>query len=469
MSKNKELVKNTLILTIGKLCTQFVSFLLLPLYTSILNTNDFGIVDLFTTYVSLLMPLVCFQLDQGLFRFILEKRNDNDGIKELFSSLLVVVIIQILGFTILYSFIARFITSEYKIYLLLNVILSVISSFFMQFARGLGKMTTYAISSFITATSTVLFNVLFLVVLRWGADGMFRATLLGLLLNIIFLFFALKIYKYFNFKLFRKNTVLSVLKYSLPLIPNQISGWVLTASDRSIISYFLGVSYNGLYAIAYKFYGLVATFYGFFNMAWVETVSLHFNDEDREEYLTKTIQSVLVLFASCCLMIIAIMPFVFPFMVNAKFFDAYYQIPILLIAVVFQIVVGLLSAIYLAKKESATIARTTISGAIVNIVVNLLLISKFGVYAASISTLVSYAAVALYRAHDIKKMIIIRWDKNIIISLISMFLIATVAYYMRNVVMHIVVLIMSFIYSILMNRELLLGIFHNGLSILKRN
>ena len=114
MSKNKELVKNTLILTIGKLCTQFVSFLLLPLYTSILNTNDFGIVDLFTTYVSLLMPLVCFQLDQGLFRFILEKRNDNDGIKELFSSLLVVVIIQILGFTILYSFIARFITSEYK-------------------------------------------------------------------------------------------------------------------------------------------------------------------------------------------------------------------------------------------------------------------------------------------------------------------------------------------------------------------
>ena len=111
MSKNKELVKNTLILTIGKLCTQFVSFLLLPLYTSILNTNDFGIVDLFTTYVSLLMPLVCFQLDQGLFRFILEKRNDNDGIKELFSSLLVVVIIQILGFTILYSFIALFITS----------------------------------------------------------------------------------------------------------------------------------------------------------------------------------------------------------------------------------------------------------------------------------------------------------------------------------------------------------------------
>lgn len=468
MSKNRELAKNTMILTIGKICTQFVSFLLLPLYTSILNTNDYGIVDLFATYVSLLMPIVCFQLDQGLFRFMLDKRENQREIKKLFSSLFIIMMAQIFAFLIIYGFASFFIASEYKIYLLFNVILAVISSFFMQFARGLGKMMTYAISSFITATSTVVFNVLFLVIFKWGADGMFRATLMGLMINVVYLFVSLKIYKYFDYSLFNINMVKDVLKYSIPLIPNQISGWVLTASDRTLVSLFLGVAFNGLYAIAYKFSGLVATFYGFFNMAWVETVSLHFDEDDKEEYLSKTIQTVLGMFSCICLGIIAIMPFVFPIMVNAKFKKAYYQIPILLIAVVFQILVGLLSAIYLAEKKSMIIAKTTIVGAIINFIVDLILISKIGLYAASLSTLISYAIVALYRAYDIKKIVLIRWNKKFIISLIGAYLVVLIAYYSQILVIEIVALIFAIVYAIIINREFIIGIYNEGMMILKK-
>ena len=121
MNKNRELAKNTMILTIGKLCTQFVSFLLLPLYTSILNTNDYGVVDLFATYVSLLMPVVCFQLDQGLFRFMLDCRENDEEIKSLFSSLFSVVIIQSIIFATIFGMASIFMSSQYKMYLLLNV------------------------------------------------------------------------------------------------------------------------------------------------------------------------------------------------------------------------------------------------------------------------------------------------------------------------------------------------------------
>lgn len=466
MNKNKELAKNTMILTMGKLCTQFVSFLLLPLYTEILNANDYGVVDLFTTYVSLLMPVVCFQLDQGLFRFMIEKRNDTTGTKRLFSSLFIIVVAQVVLFSVLFGIVSFFITSEYKIYLLLNVILSVLSSFLMQFARGLGKMMIYSISSFITATSTVLFNVWFLVGLNWGAAAMFRATLMGLLINVVYLFITLEVYKYVDFALFNKSTVSEVLKYSIPLIPNQISGWVLSASDRTIVSFFLGIGFNGLYAIAYKFSGLVATFYGFFNMAWVETVSLHFHEDDRDEYLTKTIQSVLVMFASGCLGIIAIMPFAFPLMINSKFNDAYFQIPILLVAVVFQILVGLLSAIYLAEKKSMIIAKTTILGAIINIIVHLALVSNIGLYAASISTFISYAVVALYRAYDIRKFVKIKWNKNLIISLLLVFAITLVAYYLKVVVLQVLALIIVILYALFINREILGGIRQEGFPIL---
>ena len=71
MSRKTELAKNTAILTVGKLCTQCISFFLLPLYTAILSTEEYGTFDLLVTYSALLLPLVNWQLDQGLFRFML--------------------------------------------------------------------------------------------------------------------------------------------------------------------------------------------------------------------------------------------------------------------------------------------------------------------------------------------------------------------------------------------------------------
>ena len=72
MNKNKELVKNTAIISIGKICTQFLSFLLLPLYTSLLTTKDYGTVALITTYQQLLGYIVFFQIEQAVFRFLID-------------------------------------------------------------------------------------------------------------------------------------------------------------------------------------------------------------------------------------------------------------------------------------------------------------------------------------------------------------------------------------------------------------
>ena len=81
MNRQKELAKNTIILTVGKICTQFVSFLLLPLYTALLVPEEFGIVDLFNTYITLLTPICNWQFENGLFRFMIDERHDFDGQK----------------------------------------------------------------------------------------------------------------------------------------------------------------------------------------------------------------------------------------------------------------------------------------------------------------------------------------------------------------------------------------------------
>ena len=78
MNKNKELVKNTIIIFIGKFCTQFITLLLLPLYTHFLSTEDYGYIDLIQTYLTFFIPLILLKIDAGIFRFLIDARKSEE-------------------------------------------------------------------------------------------------------------------------------------------------------------------------------------------------------------------------------------------------------------------------------------------------------------------------------------------------------------------------------------------------------
>jgi len=103
MSRKKELVKNTAIVAVGKVCTKFLSFFLLPFYTAVLTTEDYGIVDLFNTYVSLLLPIILFQIEDALFRFTIDVRNNEQEKRKIISTVICFGIFQSLVFSIIYG------------------------------------------------------------------------------------------------------------------------------------------------------------------------------------------------------------------------------------------------------------------------------------------------------------------------------------------------------------------------------
>ena len=459
MTKQTELAKNTFILTFGKICTQFVSFLLLPLYTALLVPEEFGIVDLFNTYVTLLVPIFNWQFENGLFRFMLDFRNNIKQQKRLFSTVFIANLVQISIYFIFYLFFEKFIHSDYKIFLALDVAGNILLNTLLQFPRGLGKNITYSIASFISAVSTVLLNVLFIAGFNMGAYGMFLATFLSKIITIIYLVVVTKVWNYFSFKNIDLSIFKKIAKYSLPLVPNNLSWWVITSSNRTIISHALSITANGIYSVANKFSAFYITFYNIFNLSWTESVSLHFNDDDGKEFLEDTINTIFKIFSCIALGIIAIMPFIFPIMVNQRYVDAYYQIPIQMMAVLFQVVVGLYSAIYVALKKSVEIAKTSFGAAIINIVVNIALINFIGLYSASIAILLAYAMMAIYRYFDLKKYVNVKLKINIILSLIIMICITVISYYYNHLVTNIIVLICVLIYSIVINKSFLQSIF----------
>lgn len=455
MSRQKDLAKNTAILTVGKVCTQCISFFLLPLYTAILSAEDYGTFDLFVTYATLLLPLINWQLDQGLFRFMLDYRGNKDEQKKLFSTLLLSSTVQNIIYVVLFICIEPFLKIENAYFLLLYVVLQVYNALFLQFVRGLGYSIKYTIASFISASATTILNVIALVLLRMGLQGLFVSTLTAQLLTLVYLVISSRSWEYFSLKNARIGTFKRISTYSIPLIPNNLAWWVVNASDRTIISHFLGTAANGIYSVANKFPNVFINFYNILNLSWTETVSLHYNDDDRDEFLTDTMTSLVKLFVAACLGIVACMPFVFPILINTKYDAAYNQILILMYAMLFRVLVGLYSCVYVAQKNAKKIAYTSISAAIINITVDLILINKIQVFAASISTLVAFLSMFVIRYIDVNKTVHMKIRKPVIVGsvLIGGMLIGT--YYCGNKIIQFVALCITAIYAVLTNVDML--------------
>lgn len=453
MSKKKDLAKNTIVLTVGKICTQFINFFLLPLYTSALTTEEYGTVDLLTTYVSLLLPIVLLQMDQAFFRFLLDVKNDEEGKSKIISTTIIFSLFQIIFFSIIYSVIQIWITNEYKFFIWSNLIASILSSLSLQAARGFSKNTTYAIGSFISAFTQILFNIVFILGFHLGAKGMLLATCLGQLCCTIYIVYKEKVLSFFRFSNFKNDSLKEMLCYSVPLVPNALSWWAVSASDRLIVSFFLGAGANGILSISHKFSTIYITFYNIFNLSWTESASLHMNDEDRDEFFSSVINSMSCLFLSLGLCLIAIMPFLFPIMINSKFNDAYNQIPIYIIATMFNVVVGLLSVVYVALKKTKEIAKTSIFAGIINIIFNLSTIHFIGLYAASISSVVAYAAMTIYRYFDLKKYIDLNFDMKSIIEIAILLLVVMWGYYFASTIIQFILSWLTILFCLILNKS----------------
>ena len=457
MDKKKQLAKNTVIIFMGRVCTQFISYFLLPLYTSHLLASEYGLVDLVQTYVTLLVPIITLELEMSVFRYLIDYRGNEKDTKKLLSNNFFILGIGLLVFCLLYIFITSFITIPFRWLILADVIICVLSGNFLQIARGFGKTVDYSISCILTGFTTILSNIFMICIYHKGAYGMIFSMAFANFVCTFYLFFRLKLYKYFqiskvDFKLIKKMN-----HYSIPLIPNGISWWIINASDRSIVSFVLGAGANGLYAISNKFPNIISSLTGVFNLSWSESAALHINSPDRDEFFSDITNTVFKLFTSMGVGMLAVLPFLFPIFINSSYNEAYQYIPILILATIFNVIICLYSQVYLAKKLSKQVASTAVLGAIINIVINVLFIKRIGLYAAAISTAISYFVMMIYRHIDLKKYVHITFEKGLILKTILIFTFSIYFYYKNVFIFNVLSFFVALIYAILLNRKLLLA------------
>lgn len=455
MSRGKELAKNTIIVAVGKISTQFISFFLLPLYTAVLSTQEYGTVELFNTCVALLLPVFTVQIEQGVFRYLIDVRDSEEGKRSVVSSALLFVIFQCVLWFVLFLLIQPMIHIEYKIFIALNMVGNAFAMVLQQVARGFGDNVSYSIGSFVTASLTIVFNVLLLVAIKMGAAGMLLAILIGNVSCCIYLFFRLKIYSYFSVRMFNRQLLKDLLHYSLPLVPSAISWWLVNASDRFIVTYQLGLGDNGILSVAHKFPSVYAAMYNILNITWVESATMYMKKEGGREFFSNMMNILMKLLVCAFLGIVAIMPFAFPYLVNEQYQAAYNQIPIHMLASVMNAVVGLYSVVYTVNLATKEIAKTTILAGIINVAVHVLLIRYIGLYAAGISSVIAYLVMVVYRYIDSRKLYRFRLDFKFLGSAVAVMLVIFAAYYYGSIILQAAALLLTVIYSVWVNRTVL--------------
>lgn len=457
MGRGKELAKNTGIIAIGRISTRFISFFLLPLYTSVLSTSEYGIVDFFNTIVRLLLPVVTLMVGQGAFRYLVESKDEKEKTNIVSSATLLIMMLLTISGVLFYGVTIVW-NNEYEKYLFWVLVSAAISDFLLQLARGFRKLSLYAVGGVVSSIIQISLNVVFLTVLKMGPIGMFLATIIGNFSCFLVLSIKLQVYKYIKLSCWNKYTLKDMLRYSVPLIPNQLSIWLLNSSDRFIVNLFLTASANGILAVSHKFPEVLSTFFNIFQISWHEMGTVHYNDPDRDQYYTETFHQVFRVLSSLCILLIAFLPLVFEWMIDVEYRDAYYTIPIYVFATMFNMMVGFLGAIYVAIKKTSEIAKTTIFVGIINVVLHILLIEFIGLYAAAISTLVSYFVVMVYRIIDTRKYISIRYDKKVIGFIFSMMVLVSVGYYIDILLVRLSVIILALLFVGFFNKKIFLQI-----------
>ena len=342
-----------------------------------------------------------------------------------------------------------------------------ISSILLQMVRGIGKNIDYSIASIIAGISTIILNIIFIIGLGLDGSSILYATAIANLLCSLYLIFRNKTYKLINIKNVKKKKFKDMLKYSLPMIPDGLSWWIVNVSDRTIITFILGTAANGIYAISSKFSNILSSLYQIFNMSWQESASLHINDNDNSEFFTGVLDNIYRIFFTICVLLLVMMPFIFKIFIGEEYQSAILYIPPLLLGNLYNATANVLGGVYIAIKKTKYGARTTVMAAIINILINVILINKIGLFAASISTLISYIILTIYRYIDVQKYVKIKADSKLIVITTLYFIVCLIIYYYNNILFNVLSLLICILVSYILNKNNIKKIYHRLLEKIK--
>ena len=414
MPNYKKLGKDTLLMAIGNFGSRLISFLFIPFYTAVLSTEEYGTSDLISTTIKLLIPFFTLVIAESMMRFALDKENDPRAVWIIgcrvwvIGTLVFLVVSPVIRLTVLKNY-YWFVVAYYEA-ASFNQILS-------YYIRGLNKVKIFAISGIFHTLFIVLLNLLFLLWLKIGIIGYLLSLIIASALSSLFMIILAKVYK-FRFNIISTDSSLkkSMLKYSVPMVPNSISWWIANASDRYMLAYLAGVAATGIYSVAYKIPTIITVLSSIFMNAWRLSAVEEFGTDKSKHFFEDVFSKLTVLLVLAASFLMIINKPLAALLFSKDFYQAWQYVPLLLMASVIHTYCDFFGTIFTSAYKTKHLVTSTALGAVSNIILNLILIPIYGVAGAAIATLIGYLLTWISRLISSRKIMKLEfhWVRDII-------------------------------------------------------
>lgn len=396
----KKLAYNTAIFAIGNFGSKILSFLIVPLYTYVLTTAEYGTIDLFITSLGMVIPFSTMMVNEALIRFVLGKElTPKEAASNCFAVFLFGSFISII-FTPLYKMLFTF--DEYIWIFVALLVFRTFNQIFSEYFRAVNQNIKFTIFGLIITATTLGFNVVLLVFFRLGIKGYLYATLLSSAIGTLYILAFSDFFKVVSLKCIDKSIIQKILKYSIPLVPNSLMWWIMAAGDKYIINFFLGNDANGLYSFSLKVPQIINMFYSLFIQAWQMSAIEVDKNKDKGTFYRNIFNATSFVLTFITSGIIMVVKSLYMGVMNPSFADAWMYVPLLSVATIISCYASYFSVVYTVGTKTKKVFMTTALGAVVNLSCNFVLVRPLGMQGIAIGTCLGYLAVLAVRVYDMK-------------------------------------------------------------------
>lgn len=411
-SKTKQLAVDTILFGISTFGSKILVFLLTPLYTAVLLTEEYGVADLINTTVNLIYPVLTLAIADATLRYSLDK---NCSKRAVLGDAIVITIASLLLLISFYPVI-NMMNSEIAVqlsaywgYFVATYAMYNFHLCFANFVKGIGKTKLFAVQGIVQTVTVILCNIYFLLIVKTGLQGYLFSIIIGLTVPTVLMFFAGGLFKYIvPFKL-DKKLLGEMLKYSIPMIPTLLAWSINMYINKYMLIGLLpageGLSASGIFSVANKIPSLLTAVLSVFTQAWQLSAISNVNDSDESNYYTKMYGSMHIVSLVGCLLIIPFSKIASAILFDPSYYSAWQHIPFLTLSAFFSCLCGFLASAFRAYKRTGQLFVSVAIGAAVNVILNLVLIKTIGVVGASIATAASFLITWGVRMQTIQRLV----------------------------------------------------------------
>ncbi|KIH75472.1 Membrane protein involved in the export of O-antigen and teichoic acid [Geoalkalibacter ferrihydriticus] len=422
----KQTLRHSAVYSFANVVQKGVGFLMIPVYTHFLSPAEYGVLEMMDLTMMVLSMITGMKIGGAVIRFYF-RYDSLEEKREVLSTGLIGITIFALSMALVLEALARPISGlllgsveYYRFFqiIFISMALQTVAVVPESLLLAQKRSVVFSTITLLTFVSYLSLNILFIVGMKMGVMGMVLSTVITKIFNVSMLFAVTRGEFSFSFSVEKFKAMLA---YSLPLIPAGLCMFAIHYSDRFFIQKYVGLESLGIYSLGYKFGMIISILvtqpiFRIWNTQRYEIAK----SADADIVFGRMFTYILFAFLGAGLVISTLIDEIIGIMAPAQYQGAAAVVALIVCG---YILFGCASFTQLGmfiNYKTKYVAYINFATALLNVVMNLVLISRFGIMGAAVSTMLTFFSLAFLSYLVSQKLLPVKYEYLRVVKLVTL-------------------------------------------------